>query len=208
VQILPVNPALVYVPVYDPFIVFGPPRPGFFIGGAISFGPGFVIGAPFVGWGWGGYFNWGAHAFYFNHVVWNRTWVNRAVYVHNWGGWNGGRYPHYAPTVVNNININRNVNIRTVDINRNVNFNRNVDINRSVNVNRNAYVNNNQFNTQNRNVYHGSQPYSMTPNRGYENHEQGHSGAFHGTENGGGEHAVAQWGRDSRGGVGGGGRRR
>jgi len=192
VQILPVNPAFVYVPVYDPFVVFAPPRPGFFVGGAITFGRGFVIGGSFVNWGWGGYFDWRAHNFFFNHVVWNRTWVNRGVYVHNWGGWNGGRYPHYAPTrIVNNVNINRNVTV-----------NRNVDVNRNAFVNRNTTVNN-QFNTQNRNVYHGNQPYSVTPNRGYESHEQEHSGAFHGTENGNREHAAAQWGRDSRGGGGG-----
>ena len=202
VQIVPVNPGLIYVPVYDPFIVFAPPRPGFFVGGAISFGPAFVIGGSFVNWGWGGYFDWRAHSFFFNRVAWNRTWANRAVYVHNWGGWNGGRYPHYAPRVVNNVNINRNVTV-----------NRNVDVNRNVQINRNAYVNrnttvNNQFNTQNRNVYHGNQPYSVTPNRGFESHEQEHSGAFHGTENGNREHAAAQWGRDSRGNAGAGGRRR
>lgn len=197
VEILPVNPGLLYVPVYDPFIVFAAPRPGFFIGGAIGFGPGFVIGASFVNWGWGGYFNWGAHAFYFNHAVWGRTWANRGVYVHNWGGWNGGRWPHYAPSVA----INRNVTVnRNVDVNRNVNINRNVTVNRNTNVN--------NFNTQNRNVYHGSQPYSVTPNRGYESHEQEHSGAFHGTENGGNAHAAAQWGRESRGGGGGGERKR
>lgn len=191
VQIVPVNPAFVYVPVYDPFIVFAPPRPGFFAGGAITFGPGFAIGGSFVHWGWGGFFNWGAHAVYFNNVVWGRTWVNRAVYVHNWGGWNGGNYPHYAPTVVNNVNITRNVNI-----------NRSVDINRNVYVNRNTTVNNqfnNQYNVQ-RNVYHGNQPYSATPNRGYENHEVEHSGAFHGTEFGNHERAAAQWGHESRGG--------
>jgi len=29
VEIQPVNPAYIYVPMYDPVVVFGPPRPGF-----------------------------------------------------------------------------------------------------------------------------------------------------------------------------------
>src|ERR1700728_2812676 len=35
VEILPVNAAYIYVPYYDPFVVFGPPAPGFVVGGAI-----------------------------------------------------------------------------------------------------------------------------------------------------------------------------
>ena len=52
VELLPVNPAYIYVPAYDPLVVYGPPPPGFFIGGAIRFGPGIVIGAGFYPWGW------------------------------------------------------------------------------------------------------------------------------------------------------------
>lgn len=48
IEIQPVNPAYLYVPVYSPGIVFAAPRPGFFIGGAIHFGPAIVIGAPFL----------------------------------------------------------------------------------------------------------------------------------------------------------------
>jgi Protein of unknown function (DUF3300) len=40
IQILPVDPNVVYVPYYDPLVVFAPPRPGFAIAGAIHFGPG------------------------------------------------------------------------------------------------------------------------------------------------------------------------
>lgn len=62
-----------YVPVYDPFIVFARPRPGFFVGGAIRFGGGFH----FVG----GYnrFNWRSHQVVVNRQVWTspmrRTYV-------------------------------------------------------------------------------------------------------------------------------------
>lgn len=38
IGIEPVDPAFVVVPTYDPLIVFAPPRPGFFVGGAIGFG--------------------------------------------------------------------------------------------------------------------------------------------------------------------------
>ena len=37
ITILPANPAFIVVPYYNPLIVFAPPRPGFFIGGAIGF---------------------------------------------------------------------------------------------------------------------------------------------------------------------------
>ncbi|HLI86724.1 MAG TPA: DUF3300 domain-containing protein [Bryobacteraceae bacterium] len=85
ITIMPANPAFIYVPVYNPAIVFVRPRPGFVVGGAISFGWGFSITAAFRPWGWGvGFarFDWGAHRVFVNNVVWNRTWVNRNVYVH------------------------------------------------------------------------------------------------------------------------------
>jgi hypothetical protein len=82
IEILPVNPQLIYVPYYDPNIVFFRPRPGFFVGGAISFGPSFSIGA-FLPWGWGGVsFGWRAHSIILNGRPWDRTWANRASYVH------------------------------------------------------------------------------------------------------------------------------
>jgi hypothetical protein len=82
-EILPVNPAYLYVPTYDPFIVFGPPRPGFFIGGAIHFGPAIVIGAGFAPWGWAHpYFDWHTHGIFFDATPWNRGWANRGYYVH------------------------------------------------------------------------------------------------------------------------------
>jgi hypothetical protein len=82
IEILPVNPAFIYVPFYDPGIVFFRPRAGFFVGGAITFGPAIGVGffAPF---GWGGIgFGWGAHTIIVNNRPWDRTWVNRGAYVH------------------------------------------------------------------------------------------------------------------------------
>jgi hypothetical protein len=82
VEILPVNPLAIYVPYYDPNIVFFRPRPGFVIGGAITFGPGIFVNA-FIPWGWGGIaFGWRAHSIIVNGRPWERTWINRGSYVH------------------------------------------------------------------------------------------------------------------------------
>ena len=81
IEIVPVDPAFVYVPYYNPYIVFAPPRPGFFIGGAITFGPRIGIGV-FAPWGWGGVsIGWRTHALILNNHPWERTWVNRGAYV-------------------------------------------------------------------------------------------------------------------------------
>ena len=83
ITILPVNPAFVVVPYYDPRIVFYAPRPGFVVGGAIRFGFGVTIGGFFRPWGWGyNRFDWGGHAVFINNTPWRRNWVNRGAYVH------------------------------------------------------------------------------------------------------------------------------
>jgi hypothetical protein len=82
-QILPVNPAYIYVPTYNPGIVFGPPGPGIVISAAIGFGPAVIIGPAFAPWGWTHpYFLWGAHGIFFDNVPWGRNWMNRGYYVH------------------------------------------------------------------------------------------------------------------------------
>ncbi len=83
IEVLPINPAYIYVPTYDPLIVFGAPRPGFFVGGVIHFGPAVIIGAPFFAWGWAHpYFDWHAHGIFFDHAPWVRNWYNRGYYAH------------------------------------------------------------------------------------------------------------------------------
>jgi hypothetical protein len=84
IQILPVNPGVIYVPTYDPYVVFVPPRPGIAIAGAIHFGPGITIGAAFGGWGWwvGSGFLWPSHTILIDHRPWVRAWGNRVTYVH------------------------------------------------------------------------------------------------------------------------------
>lgn len=83
IQIQPFNPYLYYVPVYDPYVVFAAPRPGFFVAGAIRFGPAVTLGVSFGRFGWfGAGFGWGAHTLLIDHRPWTRTYVNRAAYVH------------------------------------------------------------------------------------------------------------------------------
>jgi len=84
IQILPLNPGLIYVPSYDPVVVFAPPRPGFVVAGAIHFGPAITIGAAFGGWGWwlGSGFLWPSHTILIDRRPWTRVWVDRGAYVH------------------------------------------------------------------------------------------------------------------------------
>ncbi len=101
IDIMPVNPAFIVVPAYDPLIVFAPPRPGFFVGGAIVFGFGIAIGGWFRPWGWGSSrIIWANHAFFINNARWGRTWANRGSYVHPYPGVHryarGARVEHHA----------------------------------------------------------------------------------------------------------------
>ncbi len=86
IEILPANPGLIYVPYYNPYVVYSRPRPGFLVGGAISFGPRIGIG-DFSSWGWGGArLGWNDHRIFVNNRPWERTWVNRDNYVHPYEG--------------------------------------------------------------------------------------------------------------------------
>ena len=83
IEIDPISPGLIYVPNYDPAVVFVAPRRGFAVGGAISFGGGIVLGAAFAPWGWGGVrIGWASHEVIIHDHPWGRTWGNRATYVH------------------------------------------------------------------------------------------------------------------------------
>jgi Protein of unknown function (DUF3300) len=95
IEILPANPAFIVLPYYDPLIVFAPPRPGFFVGGAIGFRFGITIGPAFRPWGWGvNRFAWNSHAVFINNARWDRTWANRRTYVHPYA--DVRRYPAAA----------------------------------------------------------------------------------------------------------------
>jgi hypothetical protein len=98
IVIEPANPEIVYVPQYDPWMVYGAPivaypgwyaEPGLFLAGVgIGFGVGFGIGF-FGGFGWG----WGH---------WGYDWHGRSViYNHN-------TYVSHSRTIVNRNNFSRN----------------------------------------------------------------------------------------------------
>jgi|GEM_PF-463817 hypothetical protein len=110
IVIEPADPEVVYVPEYDPWLVYGEPigiwpgwywYPGlFFDGPGLFFGLGFGVGFfGGFGWGWGHWgYDWHNHGITFNHgayvshsrVFVNRNNFNRAGGFHG-GGFSGGR---------------------------------------------------------------------------------------------------------------------
>jgi hypothetical protein len=99
IEILPVG-SLYYVPTYDPYVVFAPPRPGFFVGGAIHFGGGIAIGAGFAPFGWRApLLDWHARNIIIDNHPWVRSWATRGNYVHPYavprGHFEGPRVEHH-----------------------------------------------------------------------------------------------------------------
>jgi hypothetical protein len=95
IEIQPASPDVVYVPAYNPWLVYGGPivawpgwypYPGIWFGGPyLSFGIGFGIGwFGGFGWGWGHWgFDWHNHYAVFNHSRYysrSRTFYNRSAY--------------------------------------------------------------------------------------------------------------------------------
>ncbi len=92
IEIMPLDPGYIFVPRYDPYVVYAPPRPGFFVGGAISFGPRIFIGGAFAPWGWSGArLGWRSHEVFIDRRPWVRTYANRGTYVHPYAA----PRPHY-----------------------------------------------------------------------------------------------------------------
>lgn len=106
IVIAPVNPAVYYVPVYDPWVVYGAPVPVYpayyvapapyagtvAVAGMVGFTAGIMVGA-FASYGWGCSYwapNWYAHTVAFHNV----TYVSRSVTVVNRGYY--GYYDHSA----------------------------------------------------------------------------------------------------------------
>jgi hypothetical protein len=115
----PANPEVVYVPAYDPWLVYGDPIvaypgwypvPGIFLGGpAISFGVGFGVGF-FGGFGWG-WHNWGCdwhgHRIIYNHNTYishSTTIINRNNFNHNNFNHGGNNFNRTANHNTNNSN--------------------------------------------------------------------------------------------------------
>ena len=83
ITIMPARPDYIFVPAYDPIVVYERPRPGIFIGAAIGFRFGVGVGVAFRPWGWG--YNriaWDRRVVFINNAPWQRTWVNRYEYHH------------------------------------------------------------------------------------------------------------------------------
>ena len=80
-QIVPVDPGVIFVPVYDPYWIYARPRPGFVA--SISFGAPTFIVANFAAFGWRApHFDWRAHTVIIDNHVWERNASNRASYAH------------------------------------------------------------------------------------------------------------------------------
>jgi hypothetical protein len=83
IEIVPVNVDYVPIPVYDPLVVFTPPRPGIVVRTALTYRFGARLGVAFAPWGWGAsWFDWPGRAVVINRTPWDRTWLNRETYVH------------------------------------------------------------------------------------------------------------------------------
>ncbi len=89
IDIEPANPDVIYVPVYDPAWIWGPPiwypyphwywpQRSVIVGGlGFGFGAGISVGA-FFGGGWGGWGGWGWHPAWGSHtVIVNNTFIHR-----------------------------------------------------------------------------------------------------------------------------------
>ncbi|MFM0030610.1 DUF3300 domain-containing protein [Paraburkholderia madseniana] len=130
IQIVPANPQVVYVPTYNPTVVYGtwpypayppvyvPPPPGYAIATGFATGLAFGAGVAVANSLWGG-FNWNTHDVNINVNHYNNINVNNQINVNSsTTNWN------------RNTNVNRNVN--NTNVNRNVN---NTNVNRNVNNN-------------------------------------------------------------------------
>jgi hypothetical protein len=116
--IQPANPQVVYVPQYDPTVVYAPPTGAMVAAPLIAFGAGITIGASLMNqpWGWGGWaWNWRAGRVYYNRALWAGwgrpyrpphpwyrprpiIWTHRPGYGGNWNY----RPPNYRPPLPGN----------------------------------------------------------------------------------------------------------
>ncbi|MCA3182014.1 DUF3300 domain-containing protein [Cupriavidus sp.] len=124
VQIEPANPQVVYVPAYNPTVVYGtwpypayppayyPPPPGSVFATSLVAGIGFGLGVAAVNSMWGG-FNWGGHDVNINVNRYNNINVNQRLDVNranvNWqhNPANRGNVPYNNPNVANRFDAQR-----------------------------------------------------------------------------------------------------
>ncbi len=158
--IQPAQPEVVYVPTYNPTVVYGAPvpvYPGYSTGdmiatSMISFGVGIAVGAAIsgggcCGWGWNSWnCGWHNNTVVYNHNTYistSNTFVNRNNYYHN------ANYNNVSRNNINTNNINRN-NINTNNVNRN-NLNANNRTNNFSEPHFNQNLNQSQFRNENAN---------------------------------------------------------
>lgn len=170
----PAQPDVVYVPTYDPWLVYGAalpmwpgwyPYPGLYLAGpGFGFGFGFNIGLfGGFGWGWPHWgFDWGHRAILFNH----NTYIS-----------------HSRTFITHNTFINRNA-----VINRNTIVNRNRVVNHNSMNNRNALTNHNTFvNHGGSSAFGGFNHGAVTTDHSFRGRAS-FGGGFHGGGGGGGFH--------------------
>ncbi len=184
--IQPASPEVVYVPAYNPTIVYGAPvavYPGYSdadlaLTGVLAFGAGIAVGALIAssdGWGWNNWnSNWGGGNVIYNRNVYISN--NNIYHNNNWNNWN------------HNHNWNRNTNW-------NNNWNRNHNWNQAKN---------NWNNSQAKNNWNKNGSNADRIDRGYGGDRGGgRSNAFGGVRSGGDAWASSDRGRSSWGGGGG-----
>jgi hypothetical protein len=203
IVIAPANPAVVYVPYYNPWVIYGgpvihpwygyyvaPPPPGiaFGIGLGLGFGLGIAIGVwGHWGWGWNHWgVGWGNHAVFFNHT----TYISRSVTVVNHGYY--GRFDHNPEAR----SFNRNMAMHATNYNRTV-VNRTTNVYNHNSYNHNSYnhntYNNNRTNTFNRgNTYNRSTQNYNRPAQNYNRPAQNYNRPAQNNRPGGNAHPAAR----------------
>ena len=153
IVIQPADPQIIYVPQYNPTVVYGAPvavYPGYSasdlaLTGVLAFGAGIAVGALIGssdGWGWN---NWNCN-WHGGNVVYNKN-----VYVsnsNNYRGWNNSSGNWNRVNYNNNNNWNKNTDNNW---NKNTNHNWNKNTNNNWNKNGNGNKNGNNWNNANRN---------------------------------------------------------
>ncbi len=131
IEIQPANPQVIYVPVYDPAVVYAPPPPASSGGNAAAAAVfGFIAGVAVAemfddDWYGGCGFGWSSHTVVIHNSAWGCTWSNRHSY--------------HPPYPARPVYVNRDVNINTGDVNigsGNVNIDHDKNVDRSKNVDR------------------------------------------------------------------------
>ncbi len=226
IVVQPANPQVVYVPTYNPTVVYGTPVPAYpgysgadvAAAAVISFGVGMMVGAAIngggcCGWGWNSWnCNWHGGTVVYNRNVYvsrSTTFVNRNSYYRN-----PNNYPRPTPYGANgninrsgNTNVNRSGNMSGNTINRggntvNINTGGNTSTNRPTqlpaNTNKPTQLPANRGNAQNNQAQLQNRAQNEAA-RGYgQNRDPGtKSGAFSGYGSGGSTAAAESRGRSS-----------